>query len=411
MARILGKEIAVTIFEPKDFMKEGPGGCNRCGGIISELLVQMLAVEGINLPDTVVQKGINTYRLHTMHGSVTIETPNHEKSIATVYRGGGPKGLIGGHKQSFDHYLLQRAVQEGAVHETVRVEKVEWRGGRPVLYAQKSAIADADLVVGACGVNSSGPKIFEDLGFGYRQPRVITAAIAELGFDKETVAEHFCNAIHLFLLPEKNIKFAAMIPKGSYVTVCLLGSHIDAHTIDAFLSSPGVRRVLPEAASSEKHCQCLPKMNIGAPKKAFADRVVVCGDAGSTRLFKDGIGAAYFMGKAAAKTAVFEGVGAQHFAEGYLPVYNGITRDNLYGKFLYAVTDIFRKVPLFTKGMLKVVHKEQSDPAKRKILSSVLWDMFTGNERYKEIFPRAVNPRMNIDLLSECAAAIVRRDV
>lgn len=66
MAQMLGKEIEVTIYEPKVFTKDGPGGCNRCGGIISELLVQMLAVEGINLPDTVVQKGINSYRLHTL---------------------------------------------------------------------------------------------------------------------------------------------------------------------------------------------------------------------------------------------------------------------------------------------------------------------------------------------------------
>jgi hypothetical protein len=33
-------------------------------------------------------------------------------------------------------------------------------------------------------------------------------------------------------------------------------------------------------------------MNVEAPQKPFADRVVICGDAGSTRLFKDGIGAA-----------------------------------------------------------------------------------------------------------------------
>ena len=49
MAKMVGKELNITIFEPKDFTKDGPGGCNKCGGIISELLVQTLAVEGINL--------------------------------------------------------------------------------------------------------------------------------------------------------------------------------------------------------------------------------------------------------------------------------------------------------------------------------------------------------------------------
>src|SRR5512135_3476991 len=67
MARMVGKELNITIFEPKDFTKTGPAGCNRCGGIISELLLQTLAVEGINLPDNVVRKGINSYRLHTKY--------------------------------------------------------------------------------------------------------------------------------------------------------------------------------------------------------------------------------------------------------------------------------------------------------------------------------------------------------
>jgi flavin-dependent dehydrogenase len=92
MAKMLGKEISVTIYEPKDFSQTGPVGCNRCGGIISELLVQSMAVEGINLPASVVRKGINSYRLHTHHGSVFIATPTLDRTIATVYRGGGPKG-------------------------------------------------------------------------------------------------------------------------------------------------------------------------------------------------------------------------------------------------------------------------------------------------------------------------------
>src|SRR5512143_1440790 len=125
MAKMIGKEITVTIFEPKDFTKDGPGGCNRCGGIISELLVQTLAVEGINLPDTVVRKGINSYRLHTNQGSVFIATPSLEKTIATVYRGGGPKGTLGQDMESFDHFLLNQAIHEGAVHKTFRVDRID----------------------------------------------------------------------------------------------------------------------------------------------------------------------------------------------------------------------------------------------------------------------------------------------
>ena len=63
MARMMGREVKITIFEPKNFMSKGPAGCNHCGGVVSELMVQSLAVEGINVPTTVVQRGINSYQL------------------------------------------------------------------------------------------------------------------------------------------------------------------------------------------------------------------------------------------------------------------------------------------------------------------------------------------------------------
>ena len=51
--------------------------------------------------------------------------------------------------------------------------------------------------------------------------------------------------------------------------------------------------------------------------------------------------------------------------------------------------------------MMGVVKKEQNTPDYSKRLSSILWDMFTGNERYKNIFPRALNPKMSMDLCIE----------
>ncbi len=407
MAQMLGKELDVTIYEPKDFTKDGPGGCNRCGGIISELLVQMLAVEGINLPDTVVQKGINSYRLHTSYGSVQIETRTHEKTIATVYRGGGPKGIIGKHKESFDNFLLGQAVKEGAVHRQARIDRIDFTKEKPVLFSKEESLQEADLVVGAFGVNSTTPKVFEDIGIGYRQPETVTAAIAEIAFDEKTVADHFGNAINLFLLPDKGIKFAAMIPKGTYVTVCILGKEMKPNTVRDFLEKPVVRAVLPAGRAYQVNCSCLPKMNVGAPKKPFASRVVICGDAGSTRLFKDGLGAAYLMGKAAAKTAVFEGVGEEDFSHGYQPVYKSIVQDNQYGKYLYTITDIYRKYSVLTKGMLRVVEKEQR--AGGAGLSEILWDMITGNERYKKIFPKALSPSMHLDLWKAFAGVLLRR--
>jgi len=401
MAKMMEKSVHVTIYEPKDFTRDGPVGCNKCGGIISELLVQNLAVEGINLPDSVVQRGINSYKLHTQYGNVYIETPSKEKTIATVYRGGGPRGIIGSEKESFDRFLLDMAIHEGAVHNHEKVDRIEYRNNRPALFSKDSMIQEPDLIVGALGVKSQTFKIFEDMGFGYRKPETVTAAIAEIWMDKNTISEYFGTSVNLFLLPVKDIKFAAIIPKGTYVTVCILGKNIDHNTVNTFVDHPVVQSALPGKGSYEIACRCLPKMNIRAPEVAFADRVVLCGDAGSTRLFKDGLGAAYIMGKAAAKTAIFHGISKIHFRDHYQPVYKSIMVDNLYGKFLFAVTDLHKEYKTLTNGMLRVVRKEQGDPSYPKRLSSMLWDMFTGNERYRNIFFRSLNFPLVYDLCRE----------
>jgi len=402
MAKMIGKELNVTIYEPKDFTKDGPLGCNRCGGVISELLVQTLAVEGINLPEKLVQRGINSYRLYTDHGNVFIETPSHEKTIATVYRGGGPKGIIGKDKESFDKFLLDLAVSEGAIHNPIKIDRIEYNNIRPVLYAKGQKIQEPDLAVGAIGVKSQTYKIFEDMGFGYRRPETVTAAIAEISMRRSAISEYFGNSVHLFLLPIKGVKFAAMIPKGTYITVCILGKNIVMDTINDFLDNRVVKSILPKTETYTINCRCLPKMNVRAPKIPFNHRVILCGDAGSTRLFKDGLGAAYMMGKAAAKTAVFHGVSKQHFQKEYYPVYRNIIIDNKFGKILFAVTDAFKVHKVLNKSMFRVVQKEQVEPSSAKILSSVLWDMFTGNEMYKDIFRRAINIPMFFDMFKGC---------
>lgn len=409
MAQMIDKQIELTIFEPKPFSKAGPAGCNRCGGVISELLVQTLAVEGIMLPETVVQRGINSYRLHTTKGSVCIATPLLENTIATVYRGGGPLGVISADKESFDNFLLQQAIELGAVHNPARIDRIEYQNGKPQLFAKGQPVMVADLVVSATGVNSPAAELLEHLGFGYQRPAVVTTAIAEISLGKEALARHFGNAIQLFLLPIPNIKFAAMIPKGTYATLCILGKDLTANTVSEFVNHPVVKSVLPPDAEVNLACRCLPKMNVQAPRVPFTDRVVVIGDAGSTRLYKDGLGAAYLMGKAAALTAIFHGVGTEHFRQVYQPVYRSLIVDNWFGQYLFLITDLYKRYSVLTHAMLAVVQAEQRNPSRTKPLSSILWNMFTGNERYKNIFASAISVPMHLDLWKAMAQAIVRR--
>jgi flavin-dependent dehydrogenase len=409
MAKMIDKKIDITIFEPKDFTKDGPSGCNRCGGVISELLVQTFAIEGINLSPNIVQRGIDSYFLHTEKGDVYIKSPASEKRIATVYRGGGPKGIKEKEWESFDNFLLQYAQEEGASHVQMEIDGIKY-GDKPVLSSGGKDIMEADLVVGAFGVNSSTWKLFEGLNIGYKKPATDSAFITELELGKEAVSKNFGSSIHFFLLHEpKNIKFAGLIPKGEYVTLCILGSNIDLQTIKKLLDSQVAKKLLPENLMSEKFCRCFPKLSLKSAKGAFADRIAIIGDAGSTRLFKDGIGASYIMGKAAAKTAVFHGVSSVHFAQHYLPVYKRIHIDNIFGKCIYRITNTYKNNRLLSESMIKVVEKEQKRSEDSRVLSSILWDTFTGNEAYKNIFTRGLNVKMHLELVWEFVKILVRR--
>lgn len=400
MAHMMGRNLSVTIFEPKDFLGRGARSCNHCGGIVSELMVQTLAMEGINLPSSVVQRGVNSYQLYTERGDVRIETPALEKTIAAVYRGGGPRGVEIEDKESFDHFLLQSAVRSGAEHRSLAVDKVQFEGGKPVLFSKEERLMEADLVVGAFGVNTKTPPVFEGVSFSYSTPKLTRTAIAEIALDPDYISEKFGNSVHLFLLPIKGFKFAAMIPKRSYVTLCILGKNLNKAKLDTFLAHPKVNTLFPQGSLEKLSCMCLPDMNVAPPRVGYADRVVMVGDTGSTRLYKDGIGAAYFMGKSAAKTVVMYGVGEKHFEEGYLDDYRSLIVDNRYGRFLFWVTDFFRDYKFLTSSMLRVVRKEQSDQSdENKVLSTMLWDMFTGNERYRTVFYKAVSPEMIIKMI------------
>ena len=105
MAGRIDMPLTVDVYEPRNFATPGPAGCNMCGGIVSETLVQNLAVEGVTLGSEVVQRGIESYVLHTDTGSVRIATPSHEARIGALHRGAGPRDAKTTTWESFDGHL------------------------------------------------------------------------------------------------------------------------------------------------------------------------------------------------------------------------------------------------------------------------------------------------------------------
>lgn len=399
-------DLRVDVYEPRDFTKPGPAGCNMCGGIVSESLVQALALEGIELPATVVQRGIDSYVLHTSAESLRIDTPLHEKRIAAVHRGGGPRDAREIKWGGLDGYLLGLARDLGARVVPSRVTELGWENGRPRVHSQ-DASETYDLVVGATGVNATGLQLFEKLGVPSKRCETTKTYITEIGLGEEAITRQFGSAMHMYLLNIPRLDCAAIIPKGNFLTVCLLGKDIDRELIAAFFGSDAVRRCFPDGWEvREGVCHCSPRINVREAKTPFLDRVVLVGDSGATRLYKDGIGAAYRTAKAAARTAVFSGVSAEDFKRHYWPVYRSIAVDNVFGRAIFEVVHAIKSLGPLLSGCLRMSEKEQRSPGEARRMSIVLWDMFTGSAPYREIFWRTLDPRFLARFLWESALSV-----
>lgn len=410
MAERIGIRLHVDIFEPKDFTRTGPAGCNMCGGIVSESMVQLLTTEGINLPPTVVQRGIDSYVLHMDVGSVRIETPRREKRIAAVHRGCGPLGIVGKTWGSFDQFLLDLATAKGASVIRDRVESVDRTNGRPGLRTKGGVTGEYDLLVGAMGVNTAALKLFENFGLGYRPPKTAKTYIAEFHLGRERLRSYLGNSMHVFLLNLPRLEFAALIPKGEYVTVCLLGEGIDKGLVDSFLDTPEVKRCFPPGWSVPKdYCRCFPSINVEGAQQPYADRMVFVGDSGVSRLYKDGIGGSYRTAKAAAKTAIFHGVSAEDFRRHFLPVCRALSLDNRIGKVIFTVTRLIQKARFARTGVLRMTTAEQQGRGGQPRMSGVLWDTFTGSAPYRDVFMRTLHPLFLGRLLYEAGTGLFPR--
>lgn len=403
-------DLHVDIFEPRDFSSPGPVGCNMCGGIISESLVQMLAAEGLILPSTVVQRGIDSYTLHMDVGTVRIDTPVEEKRIAAITRGPGPRDLKEIKWQSFDGYLQKLAIDKGAQVVNERVREIEWEDGRPRLKTSKEFSDPYDLLVFATGVNAASRRLIENLDDEYASPETTKTYIQEYFLGEDVIAEVLGSSMHVFLLDIPRLEFAAIIPKGDYVTVCLLGEEIDKDLVQAFLDSPEVKECFPPGWNPDaRSCFCSPRISVAGARHPYGDRFVFIGDCGVTRLYKDGIGAAYRTAKAAATTAVLQGISAQSFADHYYPACRRIENDNLIGKFIFFVTRQIQRRRFTRRAVLRMTaHEQQSDPSQRQ-MSMVLWDTFTGSAPYKEILFRTFGPRFLARLSENIVISVTTR--
>ncbi len=366
--------IDVTLLEARDFNRPGPGGCNKCAGILSSTAVRNLQTLGLLLPPDVIQAELEAYVLHLGGAQLPIHRPDPARRIVSVYRGSGPRLGSSPLPHSFDGWLLDQAQGRGADVRRGRVQTI-LPGDRPVVVTAHERI-EADLVVLATGVNTRTPL---DPAWGYRPPRTEIMAQDEV----PAPGGFLDDRVHIFFDYPPGLIFGGLIPKGRYANISLLGRKLPPDAVSDFLEGHDLMRLFPDGAPTL--CGCTPRVVVSPASGYYADRFVAVGDAAVTRLYKDGIGAAFVTSEAAARAAVQRGVAREDFAAGYRPVCQQIAADNRYGQLLFRSWDLIRRLPFLLNAWRGAIVVEADRPPATQIYTRVLWGMFTGDESYRQI--------------------------
>jgi hypothetical protein len=125
----------------------------------------------------------------------------------------------------------------------------------------------------------------------------------------------------------------------------------------------------------------------------FGPRWVAVGDASVVRLYKDGIGSAFYTAQRAMAVAVERGISEQEFAAAYAPFCRSVAADNRYGKLLFRMWGLILRTPELLHSWIYAIRQESNLPPERRIHQRILWGMFTGEESYRTLFWLAATPR------------------
>lgn len=370
-----GLDIEITLFEARDFGRPGPVGCNKCAGILSSRLVKNLSSLDLDLPRELILAELDTYILHLGEDELVIERPDPERRIVSVYRGSGPRMGSLPLPPSFDDWLLTQVKARGVGVRYERVQTIR-AGLRPMIVTRGEEF-EVDLVIVANGVNSRTPL---DAAWRYRAPRTETMAQDEIPLP----AGIQDTQVHIFFDPPSELIFGGVIPKGRYANISLLGHHLPPKSISTFLE--GNRLLANSPAGTQPLCGCMPRVVVSQASGYYADRMVVVGDAAASRLYKDGIGSAYMVAEAAARTIVEVGISRKDFALGYAPTCRQIAVDNLYGRLIFRLWSVIHRSSFLRNAWQRNILRESELPLEQQVHRHILWGMFTGDESYQQLF-------------------------
>lgn len=415
-AKKTGKKLRITIIDQRivyesDSFSWKLKGCNFCAGVISPQLYKALMDHQIQLPEEIICEAFTHIWIHGLWKNFPLKVPP-DQTLCSVFRGSLPQDR-GPVVQGLDAFLLKQAVDAGASLMPGTVETIQYTDSRrPRLSVKvssgKPVAVDSDFVCVSIGLNSFQGKILEKNRFfesymkinpSFTPPRTRPALVVELKPGKTYLKEYMDKELYLIVSGSKelHLEHVALVPKGDYLTIALVGKSIDtasfpedaSRIINGFLSLSHVQTILPHInlENTPISCMCNPFMAVGVSTSPVEDRIAMIGDALGARLYRDGLYSAFISAKTVAKTVIYTGVDKESLTRINHGMMTWLKTDNQYCRIVFGLIQTILKSGLLSRIFYQTFasemkfHKKETWP-----LGQILWKIGSGSADYVDVF-------------------------
>lgn len=399
-----GIDVNITIYSNRKFSDAGPKGCKGCVGVINERLNEKLKREGIVLPRELIMQIIDGYHFTSKGGELYVKKKTKVDDIVTMFRGNGPfcSPLSGG----FDGFLLEHAKKMGArvVQDTVRNVIFPQNKWGKIIVEDSDGLHQVDLLIGAFGIRSSIIEKFHKTG--YIPPETTKSCLVEIDYEKQYIEKLIKNTIYIYSFGMHGIDYGIIIPKKRFLTIGIVGKDANMTKLHNFLSSFLISKMLPDYPKI--CCQCCTRIPVTNAKNPFSDRLLIIGDAGYSRYYKNGLESAFSSAQIAARSVFESGISKEAFQQYYYPLCKQMfISENFYGRMLFKLNNIISSHEILSTAHMDIARKDERKGHQH--LDDIQWNMFTGHESYKNIFWDFFEPRLQLELLIEAVKEILER--
>lgn len=412
-ARRLNRKIEVIIVEKKSASRLENNawwskGCNFGAGGISPRLSSILEKARIRVPKEIIRGEINRIWIHGMWKNIPVKVPNRMK-MYSVFRGSLPS-KVRDRQRGLDSVLLGKAIEEGAILLQGKVEEiVSIDGDMPALTIKldsgETVTMPASFVTVAAGVNPRTGKAYEEnpvirsirnLNPAFVPAKLRKTIVFEIKVPREILERNLKNEVYFIEYGSKDLRLEhiALVPKGDYLTVSVIGKCIDdavfprelRRIIERIVDLPQLKRILPDISRYPVACTCMPWMSVGVAKNPFAERMALIGDAAGSRLYKDGLYSAFLTASRLAHIIMHKGMDKKTLSREYGRTIRWLAQDNRYGRIVFGLIRITFSAPLLSRVLYQTFATELKTKVKSKRpLGNVLWKIASGHSDYKEI--------------------------